>query len=144
MRVLRWKLAGLAVEKVFAPPEGAASDLFAQELRAESAQADDVRDRVCVPAFSEHRDRDHAAHVGAKLPALAHGVDDFTENPGVVQVLNAALGMLDAPASLELLDLGRENLLEICVDLPGVFERIAVDEQRRRFLPRLARSRVVV
>ena len=51
--------------RVVGATQPAAHHLFAQELRHEWAQANDVRHRVAVPAFGEHADADDAAHVAA-------------------------------------------------------------------------------
>jgi hypothetical protein len=64
--------------KVVAAAQRPAGDLFAQELRAEGAQAHDVGDGVGVPAFAEHGDGDHATNVRAERVGFADGVDHFT------------------------------------------------------------------
>ena len=68
------------------PPQGAADDLLAEELRAEGADAEDVGDGVGVPAFGEHRDADDALDVLAELAGLADGVHDFAEQVFVGEV----------------------------------------------------------
>ena len=55
------------VEVVGLAAQGASDDLLAQELRAEGADAENVRDGVRIPTFREHRDRDDAADGAAKL-----------------------------------------------------------------------------
>ena len=47
-------LIGLAAQR-------AANDLFAQQLRAKGAHAQNMRDRIGVPAFGQHGDGDDAA-----------------------------------------------------------------------------------
>ena len=57
------QVVGLAAQR-------AADDLLAEKLRAEGADAENVRDGVGVPAFGEHRDRDDAADRAAELAGL--------------------------------------------------------------------------
>jgi hypothetical protein len=132
VRVFGRELAGLRVGEVVAAAQRPAGDLFAEQLRAEGAQAHDVGDGVGVPAFAEHGDGDHATDVRTEGVGFADGVDDFAQQVGVGEAVDAALGVAQAVGALEALDLGRENLLEAFVDLAGVFEGVAVDEQRRR------------
>src|SRR5437868_15527055 len=44
-------------------PESAANDLFAQELRAECANAENMRDCVRILAFGEHGHADYTLYV---------------------------------------------------------------------------------
>ncbi len=66
------QVVGLAAER-------ASDDLFAQELGAEGANAEDVRDGVRIPAFREHGDGDDAADGAAELAVLADGVHDLAQ-----------------------------------------------------------------
>ncbi len=52
----------------------AADDLFAEQLRAESAHTENVCDRVRVPAFGEHRDGNDAFDLFAELARFADSV----------------------------------------------------------------------
>ena len=63
----------------------AADDLLAEQLRAEGAHAEDVRDGVGIPALGEHRDADDAPDVLAELARLADGVHHFAEQVFVGQ-----------------------------------------------------------
>ena len=58
--------AGLGVEVIRLATQAAPDHLLAQKLGAEGADAEDVRHRVGVPAFGEHRDRHHAADLLAE------------------------------------------------------------------------------
>ena len=58
---------------VVGAPQAAADDLLAEELALERAQAEDLGHVPRVPALREHRDRDQAAHLLARLPGLADG-----------------------------------------------------------------------
>ena len=49
--------------------EGPADHLLAEKLRAEGPHTEHMGDRVRVPAFCQHRDRDHAADLLAE-PSL--------------------------------------------------------------------------
>ena len=67
---------------------------------------------------------------------LADGVDDFTQEVGIGQLSDAFVRMTLAIVALEAFDFRAEYLSEVFVDLAGVFEGIAVDEQRRRAILR--------
>ncbi len=71
--------AGLLVGHVVHAPEPAADDLLAQELAAERAQPQDVRDVVRVPALREHLHGDDAPHLLARLPRPPDGRDDLAQ-----------------------------------------------------------------
>ena len=102
-------LVGLVVETAQASPD----DLLAQELRAKRAHAKDVRDRVRVPAFRQHRHGHHAADRLAQPPRLSDRVHHLAENRLLAQLLR--LGVL-APGdhlALEHLDLRGGRLAEV-------------------------------
>ena len=84
--VVALKIVALAAQR----PAG---NLFAEQLRAEFADAADVRDGVGVPAFGEHRDGDDAADVRAKGVAFADGVDHFAQDGRILDALGGALSM---------------------------------------------------
>ena len=65
-------------------------------MRAEGAEADDVGDRIGVPAFGEHGDGNDAADVGAERVGLADGVDDFAQQVGIVELFGCALSVTRA------------------------------------------------
>ncbi len=119
-------------------------NLFAQKLRAEFADAADVRDRVRIPAFSEHGNGDDTADVRAERVAFADGVDDFAENFGIFDALSRTLAVDAGVFFFEAFDFRREHALELLVNLPGVFEGVAVNEQCRRLAAWLLRAGVVV
>ena len=73
VRVFGRELAGLRVDEIVAAAQRSTGDLFAQELRAEGAQAHGVGDGVGVPAFAEHGDGDHATNVRAERVGFADG-----------------------------------------------------------------------
>ena len=50
------------VEVVGLSAQRAAHDLLAEQLGPESANAQHVADRVCIPSFGEHRYRHHATN----------------------------------------------------------------------------------
>ena len=70
------QLIGIAAQ----PP---AHDLFAKKLRAESPDAEDMGDRVGIPAFRQHGNRNDTADLFAQTVLLADGVHDLTEQFGV-------------------------------------------------------------
>ena len=66
--------------------QAAADDLLAEQLRAEGADAEDVRHGVGVPALGEHRDGDDALDLLAELARLADGVHHLAQQVLVGQV----------------------------------------------------------
>ena len=114
------------------PPQAAADHLLAEQLRAEGADAEDVRDGVGVPAFGEHRDGDDAPDVLAELAGLADGVHHLAQQVFVGQVLGVAAGEAGAVLGLELLDLAGGDLLELVAHRLAGFELLAVDQDRVR------------
>jgi hypothetical protein len=101
-------------------------------LRAEGAQPHDVGDGIGVPAFGQHRHGNHAANVGTECIGLAYCVDDFTQQIPIGELFDALVGVTLPVFALETFDFRAEYLLETVVDLAGVFEGIAVDEQGGR------------
>jgi hypothetical protein len=73
--VVRSARSGLAAQR-------AADDLLAQQLGAEGAHAEHVGDGVGVPAFGEHRHRDHAADRVAQAPGLPTVFITSRSSPG--------------------------------------------------------------
>ena len=118
------QVVGLAAQR-------AADDLLAQELGAEGADAEDVRDGVGVPALGEHRDGDDAADGAAELAGLADGVHDLAQQFLVGDVVAGAgvAGALDDLAA-EAFDLVGGHAAEVVVERVAGFELLAVDEQR--------------
>src|SRR6185437_876388 len=57
--------------RVTAPAQSPANDLFAKQLRSESAYSQNVRHGVGIPTFREHRDAYDALNLFAKLARLA-------------------------------------------------------------------------
>ena len=82
----------LFIEVVGLAAEGAANDLLAEKLRAEGADAENVGNGVCVPAFREHGNRDDAADGTAQLSRLADGVHDFAQQFLVGDVVRRCAG----------------------------------------------------
>ena len=122
----------VALEVITLPAQRASGNLFAKELRAEFTDAADVRDRVRIPAFGEHGNGDDAADVRAERVAFADGVDDFAQDLGIFDAFGRALAVNAGVFLLEAFDLRREHALELVVNLPGVFQRVAVNQQGRR------------
>ena len=112
------------------PAQAAADDLFAEQLGAEGAHAQDVGDGVGVPSLGEHGDRDDAAHRLAQAPLAADGVHDLAENVFVGQRLFPggrpfALGFLVA----ELFDFGTGGGAEVRVERFAGVHLLAVDQE---------------
>ena len=77
--VFRGELAVL-FHFIDAPPQSASGHLLAEQLRAEGAESDHVRDGSGVPAFGYHPDADYAPHPLAGFPGLANGVQRAAKN----------------------------------------------------------------
>ena len=114
------------VELVRLAPQRAADHLFAEQLRAERADAEDVRDVVGVPSFGEHRDRHDAADRRAELVLLADRVHHLAQQLLVGDVLGGArvAGALDDVAT-EALDLVCRHRAELVVERLARFELLA-------------------
>jgi len=98
--------------------------LFAQQLRAEGANSQHVRDGVGIPSFGQHGHRHDAANLLAESIFLAHRVHHFAQERMVGDVVGA---QLTSPARLQLdaklLDLGGRDLAQVVVEslaTPGV------------------------
>jgi hypothetical protein len=83
-----------------------------------------VGDRVGIPPFGQHRDRDDAANGAAKLSGLADGAHDFAEQFLVSDVV-AGMGVTRALYDLatEALDLVGRHAAEIIVERIAGFGR---------------------
>ena len=123
----------LVVQVVGLAAQGAAHHLLAEQLGAEGAHAEDVRNGARVPALGKHRHRHHAAG-GAPEPArYPDGVHYLAQQVMVGQALRlaAVAGARDdflAEARDFIASGGAEVLAE---RLAGV-ELLAVDQQRVR------------
>ena len=117
------QLVGLAAQ-------GAAHHLFAQELGAEGAHAQNVGDGVGVPAFGEHGNGHHAADGTAQGALLADGVHHFAQQVLVGDFLAAGqvAGAFHTLAA-EALDLVRRHGTELGVQGFAGFQPLAVDQQ---------------
>src|SRR5438132_13029989 len=58
-----FKKASCLMDFIARPPQTAAHDLLAEQLRQERPQADDMSHRVAVPTFGEHADTHNTAHI---------------------------------------------------------------------------------
>jgi len=69
----------LLIKFVDQAAQGAPDHLFAQQLRAEGANAEDMGDGVGGPTLGEHRHRHHAADRTPQLPRLADRIHDLAQ-----------------------------------------------------------------
>ena len=83
-RIVLVEFVRLAAQR---PPD----DLLAEKLCAKGADAENVRNRIRVPAFGEHGDRHDAADLLAESAFLADGVHDLAEKVLVGEVLRLLL-----------------------------------------------------
>ncbi len=92
-----------------------------------------MRDRIGVPAFGEHRNRNHAADRVAQPARFADGIHDFAQQVLVGDVLGLAwvAGALDDLAA-EAIDFISSQRAEVVVQRFTGFELLAVDQQRAR------------
>ena len=68
------------IQIVGLPAKRTANDLFAQQLRTERADTEDMRYGIGVPAFGEHGNRHDAADAFTKLSLLADRIHDFAQD----------------------------------------------------------------
>src|SRR5688500_3297175 len=94
--------------------------------------------RIRIPAFSEHRHRNHAFNVSSELRFLPDRIHDLSQYLYVRNILYAPLSMKSSVVLLKCSDLRSKNRLEVVVDLVAVLESIAIDKQCRRPLQCLA------
>jgi hypothetical protein len=113
-------------------PEGPADHLLAQQLGAEGANTEHVRDGVGVPALGQHGNADDATDVFAELAGLADGVHHFAEQVLVGKVLGVAAGKAGAIIGLELVNFTRSDLLEVVAHRLAGFELPAVHQDSVR------------
>src|ERR1051325_5502421 len=88
--VLRRKESRFRIYLVTHPSEPTAHHLFTQQLAAESADSENVRHTICVPALGQHRDRDDTSDLFARSSRLANRVDQLSERKGCL-ILRLAL-----------------------------------------------------
>ena len=136
--------AAVVVQVIGLPAQGAANHLLAQQLGAEGANAENVRDGVGIPALGQHGNGDDATDRSAKPTGLAYGVHDLAQQVVVREVLGLpAVARAGDDLTAEALDLAGGQVPEVLVQtLPG-FELFAVDEQRARAAERRAVLMVV-
>ena len=120
------------VERVAHPPQSAADHLLAQKLSPEGSHAENVRDRVRVPTFGQHRHADDALDVLAELPRLADGVHHLAQQVFVLQVVGIATGKANTIVRFEFFDLGGGDLLEVVAHRLARFQLLAIDQNRVR------------
>ena len=93
------QFVGLAAQR-------ATDDLFAQQLRSEGTNAQDVGHRVGVPALGEHGHRDDAADICSQAAFLTDRVHDLAQQVRIIDVVRGpdVAGTLDylPPKSLDL------------------------------------------
>ena len=79
--VLRPRQPGLRVGLVGHPPQRPPGHLLAEQRRAEGAEAEDVRDRLRVPALGQHAHRDHASDALARPARAPDRHEDLAQVP---------------------------------------------------------------
>jgi hypothetical protein len=131
VRVLDVEQAVL-VQLVGLPPQGAPDHLLAEELGAERTHAQDVGDRVRVPALGQHRHRDDAADLLPEFSGLADCVHDLAQQILIGNLLHRRGAGTLRPFALELVDLGAGIVPEVVMQGVARFELLAVDQERAR------------
>ena len=132
----------LRVEKPFfvngvtGAPQCPSHDLFTQQLRTESPDAQNVGDRVRVPAFRKHRNADNTPDLFAQLPRLADGVHDFTKQILVRQLFDITPGESRTVIRLEFFNLECRQLFEVVAHRVAGLKLLTVNEDSvRTFQP---------
>ena len=118
------------IEVVGLAAKRASDDLFAEELGAKSADAEDVGDGVRIPAFRQHGHRDDTADGAAELAVLAHGVHDLTQQLLVADVVRCT----GIPGALNDLAAETGNLIgghatKLIVEGVASFQLLTVNQQ---------------
>ena len=126
------KKPGGGIDLVGNAAQAATDDLLAKKLRPEGAHAQDVRHGVGVPALGQHRHRDDAADIGAKLAGLPDRVHHFAKNVGVGKLVDVARIAAQSKFLLERFNLGTRNAAEILGERLARVELLAVDQSVRR------------
>jgi hypothetical protein len=116
----------------------AADDLLAEQLRAERADAEDVRDGVGVPPLGEHGDRDDALDLLAELAGLADGVHHLAEQVLVGDLLDIPAGEALAQVVLELVNLAAGDPAELLAHRLAAVELLGIDQDRVRAIEETA------
>lgn len=68
--------------------------------------------------------------MGTQLAGLSHRVNYLAQNFGFGNAFGSSLSVKPAVILFEFVDFGGEYFFKVVADLAGVFQRIAVDEQR--------------
>ena len=107
----------VVVQIVRLAAKGATDDLFAQQLGAEGAHPEYVRNRVGVPALGEHRDRDDAADLSAQAVFFADRVHHLAQQIGVGDVLGCSdVSCAFSDLAPEAVDLVGSHVAEVLVE----------------------------
>ena len=123
----------LFVQVVGLAAQRAAHHLFAQQLGAEGAHAQNVGDGVGVPAFGEHGNGNHAADGLAEALRLADGVHHFAQQVLVGEGFGlAAIAGAFHDLAAEAFDFVGGHGAEVVVQRFAGFQAFAVDQQRVR------------
>ncbi len=130
IRIFDGEEAGGRIDLIGDPPEAAPHHLLAEQLRAESAHAHDVRDGVGVPPLGQHGNRDHAADIRAELAGTPDRVHHLAQNVGIGQLVDVARVVALPQLLLEGVDLRCGELAEILRERLAGVELFAVDQQR--------------
>ena len=119
----------------------ASDDLFAEELGAKSADAENMGDGVRIPAFRQHGHGDDTADGAAELAVLAHGVHDLTQQLLIADVVRRTgiPGALDDLAA-ETCNLIGGHAPKLVVESVAGFQLLTVDQQCVRTSERIPRG----
>ena len=82
IHILRRKHIAAFRQIIGGPPQSTAHHLLAEQLAGESAQAQNMRHGLGIPALGEHSHRNYIADLLAALAPLSHGVHGLTKNGG--------------------------------------------------------------
>ena len=78
------------IDRIAHAPQRPPHHLLAEQLRAERAYAENMRDGVGIPALGEHGDADDTLNVFAELAGLADRVHHLAQQVFVSEILGIA------------------------------------------------------
>ena len=97
--------------------------LFAEQLRAERANAEDMRHPLGIPPFAEHGDRDNALNLLTEFSPLPDGIHHLSQKCFVGNVLIVA-------TALKLRNFSFRGPLKRAFECLAGFQLLAINDKR--------------
>ena len=117
------------VELIGLAAQSSADDLFAQQLRAEGTNTQNMCDRIGVPSFGQHGNRYDATYLLSQSSLLPNGIHDFTQKFAIAEVLSlVTVSGSFYDFSLESFDFIGCHASEVIVQYLARLQLLAVDQ----------------